>query len=137
MQVTKIALVPLHSDSLPCPYALLYSTHTTLTLHPPLTPYTSATHILTSVGERGATAVNCFDLTLDTVACGTSAFGYRVQLYDLPTGTFKSALSGHGLEVLCVNIASSPPNHLVSGSADKRLVKTVSGWDIMSPTLSL
>ncbi len=117
--MTRLALVPLSVDP-QCPYSVLYSTRTTLTLQPPRTPLSNATHLLTSAGARGATCINCFDFNSQTIACGTSAFGYRVQLFDLPTGAHKLSLGGHGLEVMCVNVSSSPPYRVISGSADKR-----------------
>lgn len=118
-QVSRISLVPSSCDTR-CPYAVLYSTPTTLTLQHPSTSLPSPTHFLTSAGPQGATCISCYDFTPELVACGSTAFGYQVQLFDLPSGGFRSALRGHCLEVTCINVSSSPPNKVVTGSADKK-----------------
>ncbi|CAI8030263.1 F-box/WD repeat-containing protein 8 [Geodia barretti] len=106
---------------------LLYSTQTTLSLHPlpsspPHPPPPPPSHILTSAGSAGATVINCFDHTSSIVACATSAWGYHVQLYDLCTSGHLSTLRGHAQPVTSLNIHSSPPNTLVTGAADRRYV---------------
>ena len=121
LQVSKVSLVPSSCDPC-CPYVLLYSTPTTITLQHLSTPLPAPTNILTSTVAQGATCISCYDFTPELVACGTTAFGYQVQLFDLPSCSFRSTLRGHGLEVTCVNVASSPPSMVVTGSADKRCV---------------
>ncbi len=63
---------------------VLYSTPTSLTLHPlhPLhSPLAPPTQILDSIAGGGATCLTCFEANreMSTVACGTSAFGYQVS----------------------------------------------------------
>ena len=45
----------------------------------------------------------------------------QIQLFDIHSLGFKNSLRGHGQQVTCLNIGSSPPNMVVSGSADKRV----------------
>lgn len=128
--------------------SLLYSTQTTLTLHPLPSPSPHSpppSHILTSAGSAGSTVINCFDHTPSTVACATSAWGYhvsqapppqlynivtviltlQVQLYDLTTGGHMTTLRGHAQPVTALNIHSSPANTVVTGAADRRSVWTI------------
>lgn len=80
MQLTRVQLLSPSEGHHQEPFlSLLYSTSTSLTFHPlNATP----THLLSSLGEvGGATSVSCFEVDRDvtTVACGTSAFGYKVS----------------------------------------------------------
>lgn len=71
-------LVSLHenSDEGSC---ILYSTSTSLTLQP--LDCSAPVSILSSSGVRAANCISCFDVHSGLVACGTSAFGYKVLTY--------------------------------------------------------
>jgi WD40 repeat protein len=77
-------------------------------------------------GEARQIRLTCSDNTTHLLACGVSGYGYdalsegyKVRLHSLQTGQFLYSLSGHGNDVLCVDIDRAPENMLVSGSADK------------------
>ena len=159
-QISKVSLLPYEGDS-ESHFAVLYSTSTSLSFCPlkstPISVLASVTD-----GESMCTCITCFDFNTSTIACGTSAFGYQVrsnkitliecqltlytvvcaitnflqiQLFDLHSLGFKNSLRGHGQQVTCLNIASSPPNMVVSGSADKRV--RVFDSRLSQPTLVL
>ncbi|XP_064392311.1 F-box/WD repeat-containing protein 8-like isoform X2 [Halichondria panicea] len=93
---------------------LLYCTSNTLTVHP---VKSVPTHILSPSANVGY--ISCCDHCSTRVACGTSTFGYKVQVYDLISTSMMFTCSSHSQRVSCVTIFQGSPELIASGSADK------------------
>ncbi|XP_064613363.1 F-box/WD repeat-containing protein 8-like [Liolophura sinensis] len=123
-KVKHVRLLRCPEPYIPVWYKTVVATNNVVWVHRPGHSHDSMTEVH-NITEAPITAM---DVSPDTyqLAVGVSMLGgpqqsCKVKLYCLKSGRLLSTLKGHTYFISCINLHSSPANHLVTGCGDRKV----------------